>query len=283
MYCKFCGNQIDDNSLFCNKCGNKLSDEVTPTAPKTQNIQNTVIKTNTDSKETIFKSKVLHRENSRESTVAGFVTAIVFLVIAFAVELSLVIFSDEIFKRMRSDDRKTIIAVLVIALIGNALLIIINLIKLSPIKNSYICLTETGVYGSGGSNTYLSSKSFQMPYSQITNISTMSNGIILESGAYTYKVIIGNESKVANIIREKIGIKVEKEETVMYVDSVKNWTCPKCGIVNKGVNKCSICGTSVSSSKLFADTENYNMWICPKCGKKNHNYVGTCGCGTKKP
>lgn len=26
-----------------------------------------------------------------------------------------------------------------------------------------------------------------------------------------------------------------------------------------------------------------NEWKCPNCGKINANYVGSCGCGTKKP
>lgn len=26
-----------------------------------------------------------------------------------------------------------------------------------------------------------------------------------------------------------------------------------------------------------------NEWKCPKCGKINQSYVGTCGCGEKKP
>lgn len=26
-----------------------------------------------------------------------------------------------------------------------------------------------------------------------------------------------------------------------------------------------------------------NEWKCPKCGSTNQNYVGTCGCGEKKP
>lgn len=281
MYCKFCGKQIDDNSQYCPKCGNMLSDEMTPVIPQTQTTQKNV--TYAEKNESVFKSKVLHRENSRESTVAGFFTLIVFLVIAFAVELSLVIFSNEIFRRMYSDDRKLLTTVLVIALIGDGLLILINLIKLYPIKNSYICVTETGVYGSGGTNLYFGSRSFQIPYSQITNVSTMSNGIILESGVNIYKVIIGNETTVADLIKEKIGIKTAKKETVLHVDSISNWTCPKCGITNRGVSKCSICGTAVSSSRLFADADNYNIWICPKCGKKNHNYVGTCGCGTRKP
>lgn len=28
---------------------------------------------------------------------------------------------------------------------------------------------------------------------------------------------------------------------------------------------------------------NTNTWVCPNCGKVNQNYVGTCGCGTRKP
>jgi predicted RNA-binding Zn-ribbon protein involved in translation (DUF1610 family) len=281
MYCKFCGKQIDDNSQFCPKCGKQLSEQTNETVPQTQTVRTTV--TNTDSRESIFKSKVIHRENSRGSTVAGFVTGIIFLLIAFAVELSLVIFSDEVFRRMNSSDRKTITAVLIITLIGEGLIIIINLLKLNPVKKCYICITETGVYGSGCSNLLFSSLKFQIPYSQITNINTMSNGIILETGVNIYKVIIGNETTVANLIREKMGLKVDKEERVLHVENISNWTCPKCGIINRGVNKCSICGTAVSSSKLFADADSYNVWICPKCGKKNHNYIGTCGCGTRKP
>ena len=29
MFCKYCGNQIDDNSQFCVKCGNKIQANVT--------------------------------------------------------------------------------------------------------------------------------------------------------------------------------------------------------------------------------------------------------------
>jgi hypothetical protein len=30
-------------------------------------------------------------------------------------------------------------------------------------------------------------------------------------------------------------------------------------------------------------TPSHNEWKCPNCGKINANYVGSCGCGTKKP
>ncbi len=281
MYCKFCGEQIDENAQFCPKCGKRISEQIKETVPQPPTAYTTA--TNTNSNESIFKSKLIHRENSRKSTVAGFVTAIIFLLIAFSVELSLVIFSDEVFRKVNSSDRKTIITVLILTLIGEGLIVIINLIKLNPVKNCYICLTEAGVYGSGCSNYLFSSLSFQIPYAQITNVNTISNGIVLENGVSIYKVIIDNETTVVNLIKEKMGLKVDKEERVLHVENIANWTCPKCGIINKGVNKCSICGTAVSSSKLFADADSYNMWICPKCGKKNHNYIGTCGCGTRKP
>lgn len=34
MFCKKCGNQIDDDSVFCNKCGTKVAEEKAPTAEK---------------------------------------------------------------------------------------------------------------------------------------------------------------------------------------------------------------------------------------------------------
>ena len=30
-------------------------------------------------------------------------------------------------------------------------------------------------------------------------------------------------------------------------------------------------------------TPGENEWKCPNCGKINQNYVGTCGCGERKP
>ena len=41
MFCKFCGNTIDENSNFCSKCGNKLSitEKTTFTPHPTENIQ----------------------------------------------------------------------------------------------------------------------------------------------------------------------------------------------------------------------------------------------------
>ena len=34
MFCKFCGNQIDDDAVFCSKCGKNLGGPAAPEQPK---------------------------------------------------------------------------------------------------------------------------------------------------------------------------------------------------------------------------------------------------------
>ena len=99
------------------------------------------------------------------------------------------------------------------------------------------------------------------------------------------------------------------------------WKCPQCGKINQNyVGTCG-CGASKPNDKLFnwaevhpdlvkkpeeetpvvqaepekkpakekevpAEPEKLpgeNEWKCPSCGKINQNYVGTCGCGERKP
>ena len=97
------------------------------------------------------------------------------------------------------------------------------------------------------------------------------------------------------------------------------WKCPSCGKINQNyVGTCG-CGAPKPNDKLFnwrevhpelvpqqaeeepvitvepeeekkpkkpeipeREPEEYE-WKCPNCGKINQNYVGTCGCGEKKP
>ncbi len=33
MFCKYCGKQLDDDSVFCPQCGNKVLEQAAPTAP----------------------------------------------------------------------------------------------------------------------------------------------------------------------------------------------------------------------------------------------------------
>ena len=98
------------------------------------------------------------------------------------------------------------------------------------------------------------------------------------------------------------------------------WKCPNCGKINQNyVGTCG-CGAPKPNDKLFNWAEVHpdlvkkpepeepviidepkkakkekvvepepekepgeNEWKCPGCGKINQNYVGTCGCGERKP
>ena len=117
--------------------------------------------------------------------------------------------------------------------------------------------------------------------------------------------------------------KPAKEEEVDREPLEYEWKCPKCGKINQNyVGTCG-CGEAKPNDKLFnwaevqphlvkkpaepeapvvveekpakkakaekekpAEPERVageNEWKCPKCGKINQNYVGTCGCGERKP
>ncbi len=65
-------------------------------------------------------------------------------------------------------------------------------------------------------------------------------------------------------------------QTPMFID------CPNCGEANTVKNEyCFKCHQRLSNRPLSHTTG--NKWYCPNCGKENQSYVGTCGCGTRKP
>lgn len=68
----------------------------------------------------------------------------------------------------------------------------------------------------------------------------------------------------------------DTSQSTMFVD------CPNCGEANTVKNEyCFKCHQSLSNRPLSHTTG--NKWYCPTCGKENQSYVGTCGCGTRKP
>lgn len=59
--------------------------------------------------------------------------------------------------------------------------------------------------------------------------------------------------------------------------------CPKCSEMNSSNNQhCFKCGSSLRPSQNVP-RDGVESWICPNCGKSNSHYIGTCGCGQKKP
>ncbi len=68
----------------------------------------------------------------------------------------------------------------------------------------------------------------------------------------------------------------DSSQSPMFVD------CPNCGEVNTVKSEyCFKCHKRLTNRPLSHTTG--NKWYCPTCGKENQSYVGTCGCGTRKP
>ena len=130
------------------------------------------------------------------------------------------------------------------------------------------------------------------------------------------------EEEPAPVIEEpKEEEKPKKPEIPEREPEEYEWKCPQCGKINQNyVGTCG-CGAAKPNDKLFNWAEVHPdlvkkpeieepapvveepkeekkakkeepaperqpleyEWKCPKCGKINQNYVGTCGCGEKKP
>ena len=130
------------------------------------------------------------------------------------------------------------------------------------------------------------------------------------------------EEEPAPVIEEpKEEAKPKKPEIPEREPEEYEWKCPQCGKINQNyVGTCG-CGAAKPNDKLFNWAEVHPdlvkkpeieepapvveepkeekkakkeepaperqpleyEWKCPKCGKINQNYVGTCGCGEKKP
>lgn len=66
MFCKFCGENIDDNSIFCSKCGKKLNVE-----EKDDNINNGSNRENTKNNESIIKKATNKIHNIIQQAFSG--------------------------------------------------------------------------------------------------------------------------------------------------------------------------------------------------------------------
>lgn len=70
MYCKFCGRQIEDNSVFCKHCGKKLTEESTtpPQPPKPDQTKNTSVSNTAYQGNAAFRNSASYPGNSGPST-----------------------------------------------------------------------------------------------------------------------------------------------------------------------------------------------------------------------
>ena len=62
MFCKFCGNSIDDDSIFCSLCGRKIKDTTGNEEPPGTNEPSSVVEKNpVRENDTDYEPVVLHK------------------------------------------------------------------------------------------------------------------------------------------------------------------------------------------------------------------------------
>lgn len=156
------------------------------------------------SKSDIKQSKVLCRVNYSKSNIFAYIiTTILFLAFS-AFDLYYYLLPIEVSVYSQSYDFEEKLKL--ISLVGCIFFLICGtliLIKIPALKKSFICLTELGVYGSGGKFLYFSTQSFVIPYNEITNIKYKSDTIFIEHGGNQYKIIVRKAYEVVQ------GIKIE--------------------------------------------------------------------------
>lgn len=110
------------------------------------------------------------------------------------------------------------------------------------------------------------------------NLTGMMIAAFLEIIAIIFACAIQKVNASANKAFNSYITKESREKTNVST----KWLCPKCGNSNPtNIRYCSNCSCQKPNFEpISAQTD---VWQCPKCGKINQNYVGTCGCGTRKP
>ena len=110
------------------------------------------------------------------------------------------------------------------------------------------------------------------------NLTGMMIAAFLEIIAIIFACAIQKVNASANKAFDSYITKESREKTKVST----KWLCPKCGNSNPAnIRYCSNCSCQKPNFEpISAQTD---VWQCPKCGKINQNYVGTCGCGTRKP
>lgn len=110
------------------------------------------------------------------------------------------------------------------------------------------------------------------------NITGMMIAAFLEIIAVIFACAIQKVNSSANKAFDSYITKESRKKTNVST----KWLCPKCGNSNPAnIRYCSNCSCQKPNFEpISAQTD---VWQCPKCGKINQNYVGTCGCGTRKP
>ncbi len=117
-------------------------------------------------------------------------------------------------------------------------------------KGVYYNIYENRIQGRGTVAELSFSKSdFDLSYQEIVNVATQARVVMITGNNMTYRIIAKSSDdaiRVQSLIYGKKNNPVKRQPNTYVTQKAKEW-------------------------------------VCPNCGKENQSYVGTCGCGTRKP
>lgn len=216
-------------------------------------------------KSDVESSNILFRKNHRTSTKVAYIFCIIILSIMAIVDISMLIMWDELRYDIKEDD--LVFSILIISLIAEVICVFLNAIKLNAHKKNFICATEIGVFGCGGTSLQFTAKPFSFYYEQITKIA-YSDGIIIESGGNSYKCRVSQGEKAYKDI---------KINTVTKSNQQGVWICNDCGSRNIDTQKCILCGKQYKkqiSHKTIQRLEKDIELVINNC-KNKEAFIGT--------
>ena len=292
MFCKYCGNQISDDSLFCEKCGKLLKDKEedrTVVHDKVNAYPACSEKSTPINSHTVDEEEILAQAKFEQGTWAllpylgdlvGLVIGIVF--ISWANSLS---FYDRLYVFR---DVLRIAGIIMIILVP--IRFILTTLKISFNKNSYCTVYENRVVGTGAESVLSRNLSrFELSYKQINSVSSEKRYVTISADGRKFIVAAASPyeaQQVAKIIGDKLS-ECHKDSEADKNPADWKWKCSDCGEINSMVvTRCTVCGSPKSTGVILHNKErklSEGEWLCPTCGRVNQNYVGTCGCGTIKP
>lgn len=150
-----------------------------------------------------------------------------------------------------------------------------NTVIIDNLEKSYLELSESGISGINITNAALPSNGsyFEIPYADIRNIRTAQPSA--QTKQY-FNLFIDTKYGTYNLLIDQV---------VIACDTTKK-------AVNDTLSGADVNLYAISTTKHYGFSNNpaqaqyqatTGQWYCPNCGKPNQDYVGTCGCGTRKP
>lgn len=215
MFCMHCGLQIPDNAKFCSGCGVQLN-----------NLQN-----NNQALQSPDKAKVLNKYSYRNGSFGFTIFQIILEIIMIVLFFILLFLIDnwEIFKGKNGNkfissyipdsSAKDILIYLkvffILGIVFNIIMLFIKIAKASAISSTFLCITESGIFGIGGTESYLGNKKMTVYYHEITSVKKQTGCVMVDSTAGNCKFLVDNDEEAVNEINRRM-IYVRARESLRY-------------------------------------------------------------------